>query len=185
MIDDSTLIKRVLNGDVQEFNFLVNKYINSIHHLVYSFIKDESNSDDVVQEIFIKTYNSLRNFKGISTFKTYLFRIAINECKLFFKKYKRKYKVEFNDQIQTIGSNRDNPEKLLENKILKHFFDKAIALLSPKLQTIIILKEREEMSYKEMSKVLDISIGTVESRLFLARKKLRELYMKHIKGDLI
>jgi RNA polymerase sigma-70 factor (ECF subfamily) len=180
-MNDFEIIDLINNGDTNKFDFLVNKYINQIKHLVFSYLKNFADTDDVVQEIFIKTYYSLKKFKKKSSFKTYLYRIAINECNLFLNKNKKLINLSLNDEIQSKGNSDMNPDIMLENKMLSDFFDFAIKKLSAKLRNTLILKERENKSYEEISQILGVPLGTVESRIFAARKKLQKMYNK-IKG---
>jgi RNA polymerase sigma-70 factor (ECF subfamily) len=140
-------------------------------------------AEDAAQDTFIKAYQNLNNFKPDASLYTWLYRIAVNTCLDYKKKpfFESLFKStdEEEEYLAEQASDEPSPERLYESKQMGYALQKSLKRLSPKLRAAIILKEVEGLAYEEISEVLDISMGTVKSRISRAREELREL-MKEI-----
>lgn len=178
MIDNERLIiKNVIKGETQLFNILINEYLNSVFGIIFLYVKNKEISEDLTQETFIKAYKSVNTFKFKSSFKTWLIRIAINTVKDYLKNSYNKNNftvMEFPD----IPDYKNNPEKILEEIELKLFFDNVIKGMADKLKTVYILREQDNYSYEEIAAIIEKPIGTVESRLWTARKYIQRKFIK-------
>jgi RNA polymerase sigma-70 factor (ECF subfamily) len=192
-VDDSELVDRAQNGDRDAFQELVERYQQKVYSICYSKLKDEQDSQDVSQDVFIKVYRYLDNFNKNSSFYTWLYRITVNTCIDFLRKENRVQKVDYDDSIkreEDLEGMDDlmptklgvDPGKALGRKELRQKMLEALNSLSEKHRTILNLREVEGLSYKEMAEVLEISKGTVMSRLYHARQYFQEALEEYL-GD--
>jgi len=182
-MDDKQLIASFLEGDQSSFEKLVKKYQDKIYNTIYSITDNRTDAWDISQEVFIKVYHSLPSFRQNSNFYTWLYRIAVNQVKDFFRKRKseklvsienfgRKEKESF---LSIFTSAPKTAWQELKAKELQGIIQMALNSLSIKYRTIITLREIEGLSYSEIAEALGCSLGTVESRLYRARQKIRSL----------
>lgn len=177
---DSELVARVQAGDKTAFDLLVLKYQHRIVQLVYRYIKDPVEAQDVAQEAFIKAYRALPEFRGESAFFTWLYRIAVNAAKNHLDLRNRRpgddadLDVDDAEQIASIGRLKsfDTPERILLSEEMAETILAAFDDLSEDLRTAISLRELEGMSYEEIAEVMQCPVGTVRSRIFRAREAI-------------
>jgi len=166
---DIGIIRRFKGGEEEAFYELVMKYKETVSNIAYRYIRDKYETEDVVQEIFIQVYKSLRNFKEKSTFFTWLYSVAINVCRYYKRTYNRVESIVPLNTYLDIPDIRLTPLQILENKEIVERVNMAIDKLSDELKSVLILKEVEGLSYKDIARILKISVGTVKSRLHNAR----------------
>ena len=176
-MDDRELVEKAQAGSRDAFGALVEKYRMKMFNLAYSLTRDQAAADDLAQEVFIKAYLALPNFKFQSAFSTWLYRIAVNASKDFLRKETRVRKIPLEDsppgtlmQEDTTAQIDEAREKEKQKKMV-HF---ALESLPEKYQVILTLRDIQGFPYGEISQMLDISPGTVDSRLHRARKMLRK-----------
>ncbi|HUU38558.1 MAG TPA: sigma-70 family RNA polymerase sigma factor [Candidatus Desulfaltia sp.] len=175
-MDEKELIRRSQTGDGEAFGVLVERYKGKVFSLAYGFARDRVAADDLAQEVFIKAYFSLPKFKARSEFGTWLYRIAVNHA----KDYLRKNRSRLRDMsIEDVGEQRLAAEDMSQEDIRAEEERRALVLaalgrLPEKYRNIVTLRDVEGMSYEDISRILDLSPGTVDSRLHRARQKLRE-----------
>ncbi|MFD1245468.1 RNA polymerase sigma factor RpoE [Paralysiella testudinis] len=184
---DRVLVERAQKGDSRAFELLVSKYQRRLTRLLFRFVKDEHEVNDVAQEAFIKAYRALPNFRGDSAFYTWLYRIAINTAKNFLVVNGRQPVIQgglANDEGELLDLTEQmpdyrTPETDLLNREIIHTVDAAVAGLPEELRQAIMLREMEGLSYEEIAQTMNCPIGTVRSRIFRAReviaKELRPL----------
>ncbi len=178
-IDDTVILKRFKDGDSSAFQEIVLAYKNSIYSLCTYMTGDPVNAEDIAQDVFLKAYQNLKTFKPKASIYTWLYRIAVNTC----IDYKRKVSFEsmFRHQqhnegiIENEPSRDPSPESLYGSRQTVTALKKALGKLSQKLKAVIIMKEVEGLSYEEIADTLDISIGTVKSRISRAREELKAI----------
>jgi len=173
---DQALVERVQKGEKQAFDVLGLKYQNKIIQLVYRYVHDPEEAQDVAQEAFIKAYKALGRFRGDSAFYTWLYRIAINTAKNYLVASGRrppKSDIDAQDAEQYDGATGlkeyATPERLLLRDEIQESIARAIDELPDELRTAITLRELEGLSYEEIAQTMDCPIGTVRSRIFRAR----------------
>ena len=180
--DDQTLILQCRAGDSSAFRELVRRYQQKAYGIAYSMLRDSDDAMDVTQEAFIKVHRYLDNFKGSSSFYTWLYRITVNLCIDHLRKRKKGHQVEFDEALDhdeaqggdLLPSTMDmDPGRNLDRRELRERIEQALDTLSPNHRAVILMREVEGLSYKEIAKVMEISIGTVMSRLFHARKRMQ------------
>jgi RNA polymerase sigma-70 factor, ECF subfamily len=169
-----------------DFARLVREQGGRIYNTVYCILGNETDAEDVAQEVFMRAYQHLAGFKGNSDISTWLYRIAMNVVSDQIRKNKRNsnlreaFSREELEESGHAGRGNGNPETTYLEKELSEAVQGALLRLPLKFRTVVVLKEIEGYSYKEIGNILGISIGTVESRLFRARGMLRENLMNTI-----
>ena len=187
--DERDWIRRSRDGDAQAYRHLVERYQTRIYRLVSGLLGyGHGNVDDVVQEVFVKAYFSLRRFREEAAFATWIYRIAVNRARDEMKKASRHVSLdtslsgEARQALQGLWNQAGNQED--ENpavsESLQRFVSQAIAALPDKLRTVVTLKDLEGLSYPEVGQILKCSVGTVKSRHSRAREKLRTLLGPHL-----
>jgi RNA polymerase sigma-70 factor (ECF subfamily) len=176
--DDFNLINRFKDGDSSAFDEIIFKYQDKIYNLCRHIL---GNAHDA-QDVFLKAYQSLNKFKPDASLHTWLYRIAVNTCidhkrKPFFESL---FKTSKEGDVFAVDRPADSPspERLYESKQISNAIHLALGRLSERLRTVIVLKEIEGLSYDEIAEVLDVSIGTVKSRISRAREELKKLLKK-------
>ena len=180
-ISDTELIKQVLDGDTAAYDQLVRKYQGKIYGLVYNMTSNKHDAEDMVQDIFVKAYQALPRFKGNSSFYTWLYRISINRTINFVKKRKKKAALSLDDidmglerdEAYVELSSQDTPFRGTQLNELQIKLNEAVQTLSEKHRTVVVLHDIQGVPHDEIAEMLEISSGTVRSRLFYARKLLQ------------
>ncbi len=174
-MDESLLITNSQKGDIQAFTELVSLYQRRIYDLAYQITHSHTDSEDIAQEIFIRLWRKIHKFKGKSSFFTWLYRMAINVSKNYLRS-RPTNQVLFEEA--TIGQDlirkRNNPAEELISQETSKAVTKAIDTLPFKHKMVVLLHDIEGFSHKEISRIMKCSEGTVWSRLFYARRKLKE-----------
>ncbi len=182
---DAAVVKRVQEGDKQAYNILILRYQHKVCDVAYKFVNNYADANDIAQEAFIKAYRAIGNFRGDSSFYTWLYRIVVNAAKSYLEansKHRHTVDVdapEFESQdSQGILTSQDTPDRLIESEELKRGIGAARRSLPDDLRKAIILREIDGMSYEEISEVMKTPIGTVRSRIFRARQFIEEQMKK-------
>ena len=174
---DWELIRRSKAGDTEAFGELVTKYRSKIFNLVYSMVRDEQDAWDLAQEAFVKAWQAIDRFEGRSSFYSWLYSLTMNVTIDFLRLRRRREEVELNDAIP---SSLPGPGVDCQHAEIQAHLNAALAKLSPEHRAVIVLKEIEGLRYHEIAKVLHLSVGTVMSRLFYARKHLQILLKPYL-----
>lgn len=176
---EKNLVHRAKKGDILAFEELISGYEKKVYNTVYRFFNNKEDAMDITQEIFIKIYVSMKNFKESSSFSTWLYRIAVNTCIDFFRKQKE-IVVPINDEISDsmvtkIGIPQRSPEEIAESNEVINIIEDAINSLPEEQRICIILRDIQGFSYLEISDILNCSLGTVKSRISRGRRILRKI----------
>ncbi len=174
--DSSRLITKFKAGDTSAFEQLVRLHQDRVYSLCRRLLGNAQEAEDAAQDSFIKAYRNLPRFTPDASFYTWLYRIAVNTC-LDYKKrpfFASLFTRSPDDEEFEAWELPDelSPERLYESKQMGEAVQRALQKLSPKLKTVIVLKEMEGLSYEEIAAVLEVSLGTVKSRLSRAREEL-------------
>jgi len=180
---DVKLMKKIAQGDLSAFRPLVEKYQNTIINIIYRYIGNRSEAEELTQEVFLRVFKSAKKYKPRAKFSTWLYRITINLC-LNYKRDKKKIPMvslntpsENNGQeiIEIIPASKNSrPDIILQNEERNIIIKRAIYSLPEKQRIAVILQEFEDLSYKEISRIMKCSVSAVESLLFRARENLRK-----------
>src|SRR6266516_5233750 len=180
--DDKSLVRAAQKGDMGAFEELVARHRDKIYARAYSMMRNEEEAVDLSQEAWVKAWQRLKQFRGESSFGTWMTRIVINLCLDQLRKQKRQRaeSIEAMDE-ESGGVERQmpvvtiNPTAGLERAETRQRIDRALSQLSHEHRTVLVLHEFEEMEYKQIAKTMGCSIGTVMSRLFYARRRMASL----------
>ena len=182
---EATVIRAVLNGDINAFETLVKEYEKNVYNLALRMTGNSEDAADMSQEAFIKAYNSLSSFRGDSKFSVWLYRIVSNVCLDYLRSRTRKPTVSLStenddgDDVELdIADETQSPELLLDRSLTRDAVRRGLASLPPDHREILLLREIQGLSYEEIAAALDLEAGTVKSRIFRARKKLSSFLIK-------
>jgi len=181
--EDRDLVEAVRAGDPTAYRGLVERYQSRIYALMCGMVKDREEARDLTQEVFIKAYNHLDRFRLESSFYTWIYRIGMNLAIDHLRKFSKRRSDEYDDGIASRSSDGSigdahrtgDPGRSLERKQLNETIMSALQKLSPDHRQVILLREVEGLSYKEIADSLEIAEGTVMSRLYYARRKLQQI----------
>lgn len=191
--EDAALVARAKRGDREAFRMLVQNHERKAYAVALGMVKNPDDARDIVQEAFLKVWKSLGAFEGQSAFYTWLYRIVANLCIDHLRKGKSQ--VEYDDQRvheedqvagdenilpQTAGL---HPGRALESKELGAAIERALEELSPNHRAVLLMREVEGLSYREMADAMKVSEGTIMSRLFHARKKMQAALAEFVKQE--
>lgn len=176
-IPDADLIAAVLDGSEAAFGSLVTRYQDRVFRLLGRYCRDQVECEDLAQEVFLKVFRKLHTFQGDSAFFTWLYRIAVNAATDHLSKASsRRLKLVEDDATLDRGGDIDeqSPVAPLLSAELAAVTRSIVESLPEKFRTILVLREFEDLSYTQIAEVLQIQLGTVESRLFRARHRFKE-----------
>jgi RNA polymerase sigma-70 factor (ECF subfamily) len=187
---EAAMIDRCRRQDLAAFGELVDAYQARVLGFVRRMVPNPDDATDVTQEVFIRAYQNFHRFDGRCSVRTWLFRIAHNLCIDRSRKVKRmpnEVSLQISGEIEEdfdAPDTRWEPDRVLMSDELHAIIEAGIASMSEKLRSVLILHDREELAYDEIAQALDIPVGTVKSRLFLARAHLKNLLRPYLTGDL-
>lgn len=182
--EDQALVDRLLLGTDDAFELLIERFQQPVYNLVYRLLNDPSDASDVVQEVFLKIFRNLRQFRCQSSLKTWVYRIAVNEAsnhRRWFSRHRRQ-EVAFDTDEDGAAFTQDrlaDPGRSALDLVLDHetreLIEDALSGVNPAFRAAVVLRDIEEMSYEEISDVLQVSLGTVKSRILRGREALRKI----------
>jgi RNA polymerase sigma-70 factor (ECF subfamily) len=183
--DDGSLISRCQNGDTQAFGEIVEKYMQRAYYTARGLVGSREDALDLSQDAFVRAYRSIGKFKpGTGCFFTWYYKILRHLCFNFLRdraKHARSFShLDEQELLLHIPDEAHNPTAIAEMEEAKEALWRAISALRDHEREIIILKDFQDMSYREISETLDCPIGTVMSRLFNARKQLRQSMTQYL-----
>jgi len=176
---ESDLISRAQRGDRQAFGELVYRYREGVVNVVYRMCGDSNLAEDAAQEAFIRAWQHLPGYRPESPFRNWVYRIATNAALDVLRREKETVNIEGISLIATSAG----PEAAAESDERARRVQEAILALPPASRVVLILREYEGLSYKEMTETLGIPIGTVMSRLNYARTRLREMLATYLEAQ--
>jgi RNA polymerase sigma-70 factor (ECF subfamily) len=163
------LVQSCLSGDTAAFGDLVDAYEGKLYNLALQITGSQDDAMDVTQSAFVKAYEKLHTFDPGYRFFSWVYRIAVNEALNLISRRRREAKLEFDTEDLAA-----DPEQTTGDQEIWHWVGRALDKLSPDHRAVIVLKHFQGMSYREIAQILDIPEKRVKSRLFTARRKLRE-----------
>lgn len=185
-MNEHELVKRAQAGDFEAFTELVNANKSKIYALGLKMTANPQDADDIVQETFLKAIDNIEQFRGEASFGTWLYSIALNQSRAHLAKQKQTdlkpiedyLPTKSADDLHSSGSHRmfdwKDPHELLENEELRNIIDGAIAELPVKYREVFLLRYYEELSIKDIAKVIKESVASTKSRVLRARLAVRD-----------
>lgn len=169
---DEDLIRMFLEGDINSFNFLVIRWENRIFSLLYRFTGSKEDAEDLTQETFMKVFNSLKTLKDKNKFSSWITSVALNTARTH--RNQRKFRHE---ELNKFDFYKDSNQS-----DVKEVFENAFKHLPEEQREVILLKEYQGLSFKEISEILNIPEGTAKSRMFYGLKNLKNYLSPILKG---
>jgi RNA polymerase sigma-70 factor (ECF subfamily) len=180
--DDSRLVEGLRQGAEAAYEALIAEYQQPVYNLAVRLLSDSSDASDVVQEVFLKVFRKIGAFRGDSSLKTWIYRIAVNEAYNYQRWFGRHRKQEVGLEEEEEGS-LNYSEKLSDpsrspfdcaaEQERHKLVEAALARMNPSYRTAVVLRDIEEMSYEEIAEILQVALGTVKSRILRGREALR------------
>jgi len=175
---DEDLIERFQKGDLYAYDLIVKRYKDQLLNFVYRFVGNQEEAEDIVQETFLRVYRKRHAYKRVAKFSTWIYTIAGNLSRTELRRRKRRKlfsitDLGYEDRDYEISDEDFNPENQVDGVIKEEIIQKEIDQLSPKFRQVIILRDVQELSYEEISKIIRVPIGTVKSRVNRGRLKLQ------------
>lgn len=179
---EEVLVDRSKRGDVAAFEELISQYEKKVYNLAYRLTGNYDDASDVAQEAFLRAFSRIREFRGDSSFATWLFRIVSNACLDELRKRRRQRLTSLDEPMPTeegdmqrqFADSGDGPEQSLERQEIQRAVQESINSLDEEFRMVVILRDIQGHSYEEIAMILDLSLGTVKSRLNRARHALKE-----------
>jgi RNA polymerase sigma-70 factor (ECF subfamily) len=180
--EETEMISRCQQGDQEALKEIFDKYHKRVYRIAYGVVRHREEAIDIVQEVFIKLFRSIKNFKGKSHFYTYLYRMVMNTAidhtrktgKQFISSLDEEGSFEPSDELEK------GPERILLQKELEERVKGAMEKLPAEQRAALIFRDVEGLSYQEMAEAMGCSIGTVMSRLHYGRKRIQELLKDYV-----
>jgi RNA polymerase sigma-70 factor (ECF subfamily) len=179
---DQELITGILNNDKTVIQFLVSKYHKQVIKTAFHLLQNMDDAEDLAQDVCVEIIESARSFKGASSLSTWIYRLTVNKSLNFIRKNKRKQLVQ---QFETFFRKGDNSsetrvtepseyDKTFENNERRQILEKAVNSLPENQKTAFILSKYEELSYREITEIMNLSLPSVESLLQRAKQNLQK-----------
>ena len=180
-LTDEELISRFQAGDEGAFEEIVNRYADRLLKFAYRFVLDREEAEDIVQDTFLKVYQNRHAYREIAKFSTWIYTITGNLAKTILRKRKNRKMFPFsrttsedNDKEIEYPSTERPPDTKLAGEIEEQIIQRAIIKLPEHFRTVIILRDIQDLSYEEISNIIDAPLRTVKSRINRARLRLQE-----------
>ncbi len=183
MVDEAMLIEKIKKGDTDAFSQLVLIYEKKALNFAYRMLKDLSEAEDATQEAFLRVYHKIHTFYGKSSFSTWFYTILNNIClDILRKKARRKDVISITNSTDDnqdyelqIEDTADGPYERLQKKDAYSLLEDALTKVSDEHRSVIIMRDINGLEYEEIAKILNVSLGTVKSRISRARLALRKI----------
>ncbi|HEX6794890.1 MAG TPA: sigma-70 family RNA polymerase sigma factor [Casimicrobiaceae bacterium] len=173
---DQVLVERFRNGDREAFTTLMVRYQRPIYNAAFWIVRSADDARDIAQSVFLRVAERLDEFDGSHKFFSWIYRIAVNESLNLLRR--NGHEEPLDDEIDLPGGS-DDPESQARDAERSRYIQRALLTMSPMDRTVIVLRHFSECSYQEIARILDVDEKTVKSRLFEARRRLRELLTEY------
>jgi RNA polymerase sigma-70 factor (ECF subfamily) len=182
ILEEKVLIEKVIEGDRKACKELYDGFSSRVYNTIIGILQNTEDAEDVTQEVFVRIFKSIQSFKRESSLSTWIYRITVNKAFEFIRSRKRKKRFAV---VKSIFAKEEveepvdflHPGIIEENKERGKILFKAINKLSEKQKTAFILSKVENLSYKDISEIMKLSLSSVESLIFRAKENLKkELY---------
>ena len=179
MVSDETLVREAVDGNSDAFEELVRRHYRRMFRLAWILTRGDPDAEDLVQETFVRAYRALGRFRGDSTFRTWMQRIAVNVINSHLAQRRRRVStlplVVEADGAEAAIDRLTSSQDLETDIVRRQLIDRALASLSDDLRLLIALREVHGFAYHEIAALMRLPMGTVESRIFRARRRLRPM----------
>lgn len=181
-VSDAELVQDVRKGKRHAYTELMRRYQQRVYWVARRIVGNHADADDIAQETFIKAYLALGEFRGDSSFFTWIYRIAVNLSLNTIRKHQVMNYLRQSDIVNRLLPSNDRPDKEYEQKETELLLQQAIATLPEKQKAVFVLRYFDGLTYEEISQVLKTSVGGLKANYFHAVNKVRELMKDEIPG---
>jgi RNA polymerase sigma-70 factor (ECF subfamily) len=190
--EDGRLLRGLRAGIESAYEELLARYQQPVYGIVYRLLGDQNDASDVVQEVFLKVFRSVHSFKERSSLRTWIYRIAVNEAhnhrRWFSRHRKREVAMEREDGentgFDTTPDPGPSPFDFALDRETRYLIERALEDISPVFRTAVVLRDIEGLGYEEIAEILQISLGTVKSRILRGREALRRVLTERLEPGL-
>lgn len=173
------LVKRFKNKDLKAFDDIFSRYYKPIYYFICKMVHDKDTAEDITQDCFVKVFKGLSKVDDNIKLSPWIYRIAHNACIDYIRKHKSSFElidnVDYEEDFQDVGG-EDNPEANYLNVELRNKIDKTMKKLNSRYKTIIILRDYNDMSYKDIGQILGLSESAVKSLIHRARLEFQKIF---------
>jgi RNA polymerase sigma-70 factor, ECF subfamily len=181
--EEDALITGLCQGEDLAYEILIQRYQQPVYNLVCRLLNDPSDASDIVQEVFLKIFRNIRSFRHGSSLKTWIYRIAVNEAynhRRWFSRHQRQEVAFGPDEAapahaDSFADPGRSPFDEASHHETRAMVEAALEKLKPNFRTAVVLRDIEDLSYEEIASVLEVSLGTVKSRILRGREALRKV----------
>ena len=181
--DEAELVNELQSGSDAAFDWLVTYYHGSVYNLAYGILSDPADAADVTQEVFLCAFRGIRGFRGGSSLKTWLYRIsvrqALNHRRWCWRHHRQQVSIDSEEEGHApaleLADSELTPFEQCATHEMQSVVRKALASVPTSFRSAVILRDLEGLSYEEIAEVLEISVGTVKSRILRGRRLLKEI----------
>ncbi len=179
---ETEMISRCQQGDQEALKEIFDKYHKKVYRIAFGVVRQREEALDIVQEVFIKLFHSIRNFKGRSHFYTYLYRMTMNTAIDHTRKMGKRSVSSLDEEgsFEPSDAVEKGPERILLQKELEERVKRAMDKLPAEQKAALIFRDVEGLSYQEIAEAMGSTIGTVMSRLHYGRKRLQDLLKDYV-----
>jgi RNA polymerase sigma-70 factor (ECF subfamily) len=181
-LEDHRLLSGLQAGDERAYEQLIERFQAPIYNLAFRLLNDQADASDVLQEVFLKVFRNIGHFRGDCSLRTWLYRIAVNEShnrrRWLFRHRRGETGIETAAEDsesweKPLFDNSETPFDFTMNREAQLLLEEGLAAINPVYRAALVLREVEDMSYEEIAEILEISLGTVKSRIVRGREALR------------
>ena len=181
-LEDLRLIEGLRAADERAYEKLIERFQTPVYNLAWRLLSDPADASDVVQEVFLKIFRNVNNFRGESSLRTWVYRIAVNEShnrrRWLFRHRRGETGIDeaFDDsdfRERPLTDDGETPFDFTMNREAQILLEEGLEAINPVFRAALVLREMEDLSYEEIASVLEVSIGTVKSRILRGREALR------------
>ena len=181
--EEDALVTALCQGVEEAYEILIQRYQQPVYNLVCRLLNDPTDASDIVQEVFLKVFRNIRSFRGNSSLKTWIYRIAVNEAynhrRWFSRHQRQEVALGAEEGMPSYADSLADPGRTPFDQAADHetraLVESALEKLNAKFRAAVILRDIEDLSYEEIATVLDVSLGTVKSRILRGREALRKI----------
>jgi len=189
--EDLALVRALREGSEQAYECLLLRFQQPVYNLALRLLNDPSDAADVVQEVFLKIFRNVMHFRGQSSLKTWIFRITINEAhnqrRWFFRHRHREVGIEEEQEdcrsrADILADGGQSPFDYVFDQEKQALIEAALARINPTFRAAVVLRDITDLSYEEIAEILQVSLGTVKSRILRGREALRQELEKRLQS---
>lgn len=189
--EEDALVTALIQGAEDAYEILIQRYQQPVYSLVCRLVNDASDAPDIVQEVFLKVFRNVGSFRGSSSLKTWIYRIAVNEAynhrRWFCRHQRQEVALGEEERTQNYADGMTDPGRspfeLAADHETRALVEQALEKLNPKFRAAVVLRDIEDLNYEDIAAVLEVSLGTVKSRIMRGREALRKILEERLEKE--